>query len=1124
MKFFKKTALAAAAVMITAALPPTAAVSLKNMNIDTFGRKIERITQSTPIKQQGYEGLGGIFESVYYFERNSSWLSGGDFVEIVPVSGDNRLHLHSDIYAPETNKNIELYKSIEMTLDNGYNFIYEMDVMLKDGISGLSIDLKFDGVWKNVAFEIPAGTFSIKANEKQQSLNQNEWHHIAVELHKESNTFSIYVDGNILLEKQSFSVLQSKPLKFNAITIKMNRNSAASDIYMDNIRWYEQYESYNPNQVKAEINSSIYQIGNTDIYGVPSISAESFLSNLNVSSGAEAAVMKNGGEGNAASGKNVSDGMLLRVQAADGLTCKYYKIHSSAQIAFYNETGEEISCIVEPGSITARVQQSGKNTALCMALYQNGALRQFGLFKNGEMTVTGIENQEEYSVKVFNWESLENIRPEEDAVSLKNKAHPFMIVRREDYQMLQKKSETSPWKEMKDDALEKFPKISVNKTAAYTTRCDNVRDGADIASLVYILESSKREEAIAKILEMISYWNEGVGGNLYDELYKTTGDHWNTAIPPAAAFVHCLLALDIIHDDLTSEQLKSAESSLKKIADIYIATNENHMVGIWGVRGLWAMYTGDEKLLETSWENWLGYYNGYISESGAGAMSAGYSLGRFVSSSRTSKIILPLVMEYTGRVNNFYDTDKYIGFAEWALGYTYTPSKQVWLIGDTSASSGINTNDYLMAYNAAKYSDEAAKSASWLLKNKQHKASLLNYLMTQETFDNGEAPKSRIFTDGGAWFYEDLNNINSLGGYLWNITTDDGHAHKETNSVNIAAYGEMLTVNSGYIGWNQGAAGYTWNYINQRAMSANTVLVDYNYGNLYDPSTVNDHKTKTGAGITEGFTSEKFCYALGNSGKALPNAVHERGFIMVGGESSAPGYFVLLDTVDKGNKMTVVHRPFSANYKKVTDNAEYTWTVNRISGHDVGLSVFLATKPDNTEIIDGITAQWDSAVHIKPMLAEYPAGETAMTVLYPFDVYNPKAQMSRISGGAQGAVISNGAVSDYILQYGNVDNISYSGKTAIVRKISGAPAWYFAREANSFSCEDIGFESKEKISIYMNDSNGAAYSPCDTQVKLYTKNVSEIRINGRKCSVWDNNGESVSFLLPAGESSIEIIR
>ncbi len=710
-----------------------------------------------------------------------------------------------------------------------------------------------------------------------------------------------------------------------------------------------------------------------------------------------------------------------------------------------------------------------------------------------------------------------------------NHIHPFMAVRREQFADLQKKAEQSPWKDMKQDAQKRFYGLQFNPDDGYILRCNSVCDIADAAAIVYILEPQLRKQCVQKLLDIIRLWQPEVPGNLYDEMYNSSGDHWIGAIPPGAAFVNCLLALDILYNDVTEEQRLFCEQTLETIAENYIQNDENHMVAILGVRGLWALYKGQKELLFQAWESWKELFMGYITEDGAGVMSMDYSVDRFVRGDRVSKIILPIVMDFTGLDKSFYQNQKVIQFTEWALGYTYTPAKNMWLIGDTLLTTGVKEAESLfLVYGAAKYSKKTAEFAAWLMKGRPPQGKLLNYLLLKEDFGKRRAPESQIFKDGGAWFYENMEDKDSLAGVLWNSTIFDGHGHKEINSVNLAAYGRRLYANAGYSGWNSGAEGFTWNYINQRALSANTVLVDYNYHNVYDPEGKNDHQLKNGAGIAEGFTSEKLCYALGDSGSALPNAVHRRGLVMVVSEDGVPGYFLLLDSVDAGNKMTVVHRPFSDEYKIEKKDTEYVWKVK-----NAGLSVFLATPPFCTEIIDGIVADRISSLNIelqkrhigckiKSLLASYPAGTLAATVLFPFDETHKKPILQRTKAGMK---LSYPHHEDLLLTTNYCDDeTEFNGAAAIVRRTGSGCKWFFTQLASDFNYMGIGFHSTRPVSVFFDGTAGMYTAQADTEFTLFVNSDETVLIGEEHPKLFEKGGRKISFLLPAGTNSIRLVK
>lgn len=720
-----------------------------------------------------------------------------------------------------------------------------------------------------------------------------------------------------------------------------------------------------------------------------------------------------------------------------------------------------------------------------------------------------------------------------------NHVHPFMAVRREQFTALQQKAEHTPWKEMKQDALKQFHELQFNPDDCYVARCTRARVMADTAALVYILEPSLKEQCVQRLLDIISLWQPETVGNLYDEMYKSSGDHWIGAIPPGATFSICLLALDILYNELTEEQRIFCEQTLEVIANNFIENDENHMVAILGVRGLWALYTGQKELLLRSWEEWKEHVMSYITEDGAGVISIDYSIGRFVRGDRVSKIILPIVMDFTGLDKSFYSNPEIIAFAEWALGYTFTPTKNMWVIGDTLLHANVKTPESLhMAYSAAKYSEKAAEYAAWHLKNRPLRGTLLNYLLLEKDFAEPHAPESRIFNSCGAWFYENMDDENSMAGLLWNSVVKEvhseldlpawavGHAHKEINSVSLAAYGTHLYANAGYSGWSSGPDEFTWNYINSSALSANTVLVDYDYKTPYDPTDENDHCKKIGAGITEGFISSKLRYALGNSGGALPNAVHNRGFVMVSGDADAPGYWLLLDRVDAGSKMTVVHRPFSDTYKIEQENTEYTWSIDH-----AGLTVFLATPPSETEIIDGIVADRVTVMNknftetrcgrkIKSLLASYSAKSSAATLLFPFDDEHRKPSLQRTDCGMK---IVYPHCEDLILTKNTCGGeTAFCGAAVIIRCTENGCSWFFVQAATSLVCKGTEFHSEQPISMFFDGVSGV-YTAHNNVPFTLSANMGEALQIDDAAAHCEQDG-SISCVLPAGTHSIKLIK
>jgi len=188
---------------------------------------------------------------------------------------------------------------------------------------------------------------------------------------------------------------------------------------------------------------------------------------------------------------------------------------------------------------------------------------------------------------------------------------------------------------------------------------------------------------------------------------------------------------------------------------------------------------------------------------------------------------------------------------------------------------------------------------------------------------------------------------------MWGATANDGHGHKEVNAINLCAFGEHVIRNSGYTGAGRGALGYDYNYINNTSVSGNTVLINNT-----------DHTLKYGAGIVEGFTSNKFDYARGDSGSALPNGKHYRNLVFIHPQDNKNGYWLLYDeTIANipGDSVNVALHPNSNDTNPViTPNKEYKWKIGPFRDNlaqNVYITIFLGTSPNSVSIKDGLLAR-----------------------------------------------------------------------------------------------------------------------------------------------------------------------
>lgn len=608
------------------------------------------------------------------------------------------------------------------------------------------------------------------------------------------------------------------------------------------------------------------------------------------------------------------------------------------------------------------------------------------------------------------------------------------------------------------------------------------------------------------------------------------------------------MALDIVWNDLTVKERDYIQAGMQAVSDNYIIF-ENHRIGGLGVRGIWAAFCQDWSLTEDMYNQFMKYFDGYISEDGVVTIGTGYTEARFMNDARLCKTFLPIVLEHIGCIDDYYSNLRYKQFEEFILGYANAPNGNHWPIGDTGVKTVAETEKISIdaAWRAGMYSEPALSSAAYFMKGRSSSMLESYVLMKKDWPDEVKPPQSKIFYDGGAWFYEDYDNASSLASVLYNAKSHgDNHAHKEVNAMYLAAYGEMLTVNSGYRAWGGGDSGYTWQYINDRAISTNTVLVDYTIGDIKSPNTENDHQSKDGAGIVNGFTTEVFDYAKGDSGTALPNGSFYRSLMMVTGQDGVPGYFVSREDVtteDEGSTATVVHRPRSDRYEVLSENTEYTWRMNE-SGHDVDFSIFLVNPPSSTEIIDGLASNTSDPINLKVLLANYKSDKNkkavSEAVYFPSDGLHSKAKLERIKAGDfYGTSIDFGnSINDYVFSgscgtsasyfipaeegKSSYDRIEFDADTAIVRKNKGSLGFFFIENGTYLTANEQGMQSSKPVNVFIKDGKGKIEASVDTKLTFIFYGINGIKLNGENSECVKNKGNIV-VTIPAGSYEVELL-
>jgi len=708
--------------------------------------------------------------------------------------------------------------------------------------------------------------------------------------------------------------------------------------------------------------------------------------------------------------------------------------------------------------------------------------------------------------------------------------HPFLLVKESDFDELQKLALASPWKELKQLAIHNASNLVYDSGDDYKDRATRLSEIMGANALAYILDPARRHTYTRNILENINRWDD-----LSSELNKGS---WTYEVPPATALFYCILALDIIHNGIGRAELEAAESKLNDVAEKYW-DHRQHRLAIWTVRGLWSLYKGEARFAVAR-DSYRSALMKQMTTEGVYSPGPGYAAARFGQAQHGNGIQHFLdVLEFT-ETDTYYSDATMRRFHEWLFGYSMTPFGRNYIFGD-SAPVNSSTLFSPASYRAYRFSQQAARYVAWNAKGNLPKELLLAYLLMREPLAKPEKPTSRIFNDGGAWFLENNPSPNALAGVLWNPqSTGDDHAHKEVNSLNLCAFGEYLLRNSGYEGWKKGSNGFSWDYISNRAVSGNTALINYSFEDGRNPPAKNDHVSKSGAGISEGFVATGLDYASGSSGSALPNGKHFRNLVFVHPRDNLNGYWVVFDEIvanDAGDTVHLALHPASASYSVIAANEEYQWTINRFSGRDVFLTIFQGTPPRSTEIKEGLlAADWgDKSFVGKYLYITYDTDKTnqrnIVNVFFPHNAANPKAKMTRILGdGYTGAkIFLESAATDVALESSadrrlNYEGISFEALATLYRVQHGMIKFYFVRQGAAFEglAGRTGFTAEQDISIYMVGSEGKIISP-GTSVTFHHPGITEVLLSNQTAPLLDRGNGWVKVQVRAGSYDLKFV-
>ncbi|MFW5682748.1 MAG: sugar-binding protein, partial [Phycisphaeraceae bacterium] len=155
--------------------------------------------------------------------------------------------------------------------------------------------------------------------------------------------------------------------------------------------------------------------------------------------------------------------------------------------------------------------------------------------------------------------------------------HPFLICTRDQFPALRDRAEREPWKTMAADARERVAKGHEHFEGRFATALQRY---IGAAALVYILDEDDRRANARTVRDAIQ--------RLEDVEFDPKKQWAGTVSPMGAAFV-ATLALDIVHDDLTEQEIAELGSLIEKQIG-KIKPRGAWLAARLGTHGTWELY------------------------------------------------------------------------------------------------------------------------------------------------------------------------------------------------------------------------------------------------------------------------------------------------------------------------------------------------------------------------------------------------------------------------------------------------------------------------------------------------------------------------------------------------------
>ena len=663
-------------------------------------------------------------------------------------------------------------------------------------------------------------------------------------------------------------------------------------------------------------------------------------------------------------------------------------------------------------------------------------------------------------------QSQDNIS-ENETTREKETNHPFLIVTKDMYNGLKEKADIEPWKSMKNDA------ISRANNPLSSNHYGSLQKYVGAVALAYILDDTKREIYANKVRDVIL--------NRFSALDIQESSSWSKVVPNLGAFFSAILALDIVYDSLSLEDIIKCEDLISERI-FRVKRTGSWKTARYGTHGTWDIYKGDRTTKDDT------YYYALINQitpDGVSPVTNTYAWSRVGGGdSRVSKSGYMDVLEFTGIDKRYYSNERIQKFMRWQFGSSINPAKELAIFGDMLPTESVGNS--MLYRRVVNFDYEAAGYASWFLDGIEAIGHILTYIVPKEKLPPPVLPSSKIYENGGAFFRDPDDTNYGLQGVLYNITSqNEWHTHNEVNGLSLSGLGNRLLVNAGRLGEPT------------RAAKLNNTL------------TINgeNHNAFTGGGITDGFTSEGIDYARGDDRDAIRFTSHYRDLILVHTTPSTPGYFIVNDKIEVSNNSDIVKiyfHPSSEKEVNITEaKREYTAPIDHKPSIPLTkVTFYYLTPPNEVNIEKSISAVQDrypgypehNRLESVYNLEDESLKKSISTLIFPNSNLVSKPNFEKIlSDKFYGVKFSTNSSTDYIIspkmKSVEVDTFLASGDFIWCRKKSDNVYSFFVESGTSFKQNGFGFESDSPVTIYVKDSQGVIISK-GAKLKLNGSNLS----------------------------------